>query len=208
MLIIKRRNTAIRTALSLALGLLVLISSGCGGNTPIDKASSKPLPLTQLNDAQVAQKVVAESAREKLFSSLVAELTQSMTQSGPAKSIRVCKTRAPEIAAQVASESGVSIGRTSFKLRNPDNSAPSWAAAFVEDQVQEQVAVELPDRSLGVLTPIRLMTACTMCHGTDEQILPEVKAAIVSNYPDDRATGFAEGDIRGYFWVEVPADHD
>ena len=85
---------------------------------------------------------------------------------------------------------------------------PHWAAPFVEKQIEDQVTLELPDHTLAVLTPIRLMVACTLCHGTDDQVMPEVKAAIVSNYPEDRATGFSEGDIRGYFWVEVPANAD
>ncbi len=34
--------------------------------------------------------------------------------------------------------------------------------------------------------------------------MPEVKASIVSNYPNDTAAGFAEGDHRGYFWIEFP----
>jgi hypothetical protein len=28
--------------------------------------------------------------------------------------------------------------------------------------------------------------------------------ALAARYPDDRATGFAPGDLRGWFWVEVP----
>lgn len=33
---------------------------------------------------------------------------------------------------------------------------------------------------------------------------PIVRAALMDRYPVDRAIGFTEGEIRGWFWVEVP----
>ena len=32
----------------------------------------------------------------------------------------------------------------------------------------------------------------------------EVKNELASLYPNDQATGFKEGDLRGWFWVNVP----
>jgi hypothetical protein len=40
---------------------------------------------------------------------------------------------------------------------------------------------------------------CSQCHGTS--IAPEIKAAIAASNPDDRATGFAAGDLRGALLV-------
>ena len=40
---------------------------------------------------------------------------------------------------------------------------------------------------------------CLNCHGT--KIAPEVSQALAGLYPEDRATGFNEGDIRGAFVV-------
>ena len=45
---------------------------------------------------------------------------------------------------------------------------------------------------------------CTTCHG--ESISPGIASAIAERYPDDEATGFAVGDLRGVFWVEFPTD--
>ena len=44
---------------------------------------------------------------------------------------------------------------------------------------------------------------CVACHGTE--VAPEVRATILAHYPDDGATGFSLGDLRGALWVEVPA---
>jgi hypothetical protein len=42
------------------------------------------------------------------------------------------------------------------------------------------------------------------CHGPEEALQPEVRAALDQRYPEDRATGYAAGDLRGAFWAEVP----
>ena len=169
---------------------------------------TKHEPLLELSTEQQTQKKLAIDAKDKLFESLSGELMKSIGENGPAKSIAVCKTRAPEIAEFVSNETGVRIGRTSFKLRNDANQPPEWATSFVSKRVETPIEVELPEDGLGVLLPIRLKATCTLCHGTEKQIMPEVKAAIVANYPQDDATGFSEGDVRGYFWIEVPTQRD
>ena len=39
--------------------------------------------------------------------------------------------------------------------------------------------------------------------GEGAGIAADVLDALKKNYPDDQATGFEEGDLRGWFWVEV-----
>lgn len=197
----------------LLLGLFAVM--GCGNPGDEKKAAndgtskdSTPQPIAELSETQSRQKEKAKNAQQQLFQSLLAELTKSMGENGVAKSISVCKQVAPQVAQQVSDETGVRIGRTSFQLRNPKNQPPTWAVSFVESKVEEDVCVELPNESLGVLSPIRLKETCALCHGTKEQVTPNVQAAILANYPEDQATGFQVGDIRGYFWVEVPSLSD
>ena len=45
---------------------------------------------------------------------------------------------------------------------------------------------------------------CDSCHGPADRIDPAVQAMLAVRYPGDRATGFVEGQLRGWFWVEVP----
>ena len=180
---------------------------GCQSEDPPVVTQQPPTveSLAVLTAEQENQKQLALSARDDLFAALLNELVAAMGEKGPARSIAVCKTRAPEVAAEVSSATGVRIGRTSFKLRNEANQPPAWANSFVADQVNREVTVELPNQELGVLLPIRLKSTCLLCHGGTDQVMPDVKAAIVANYANDQATGFAEGDLRGYFWVEVPS---
>ena len=49
-----------------------------------------------------------------------------------------------------------------------------------------------------------------LAYGVDDYLakpvdLDELAAAIAEQYPDDRAVGYGEGQLRGWFWVDVPA---
>jgi hypothetical protein len=41
-----------------------------------------------------------------------------------------------------------------------------------------------------------------MCHGPSESLAPDIKEKLATLYPQDQATGFSEGELRGWFWVE------
>ncbi len=174
-------------------------------------AEWKVVMPAELTPAQEAMKQRAEDARSAMFSRLLARLAEAMAApgsdgkpGGPAGAIDVCRTEAPKIAQAVAREHGVMIGRTSDRLRNPGNTAPAWAAAVLDERPADLRVAANADGSIGVTLPIKLAATCLACHGDPDRIDPSVKAALAATYPSDRATGYAEGDLRGWFWVEVP----
>ena len=57
---------------------------------------------------------------------------------------------------------------------------------------------------LGALPCIRVVSGCLSCHGEEAAIFGEVRMAVAASYSDDRATGLAPRDLRGWFWIEVP----
>lgn len=165
-----------------------------------------------LTPEQQRQKTLAEQARAEMFGRLFKRLGEAMAAAGadgqpvgPAGAVSVCKDEAPKIAQQVAREKGVMIGRTSDRLRNPGNVAPPWASAVLAEKPAEPRVVLNTDGTLGLTLPVRLAANCIVCHGAPEQIDPATRAALQAAYPQDRATGYREGDIRGWFWIEVPA---
>ena len=126
---------------------------------------------------------------------------------GPAEAIQVCRIKAPGIA-DALSVDGVRMGRSSHKLRNPDNAAPDWVSpimqAYLHDTASRQPrAVKLADDRWGYVEPIMVQPLCLTCHGPE--LAPDIAAQISELYPDDRATGFEAGDLRGVFWLEFPA---
>jgi hypothetical protein len=157
-----------------------------------------------MTDTQKAQQELILTATNALASEMMGELMAALDEGGPAGGIRVCREKAPSVAARVSETYGVGIGRTANMLRNPENVAPEWATPYVEAMVEDPTWVGGPDGELGALLPIRLKAECQMCHGPAETIDPDVMAAIQEVYPDDQAVGFSEGDLRGWFWIEAP----
>jgi len=147
----------------------------------------------------------SRSARQALGAQLLTTLQGAIAENGHVGAVDVCHTQAPGIAEAVSAERGVRVGRTSQRQRNPANAPPAWAAAAVQGGVTQAVWWQGPAGEWGELTPILTAAPCTSCHGTPEALAPGVTEAIASRYPDDQATGFEEGSLRGYFWVEVPA---
>ena len=199
----------------LFLLVLLLPLAGCSAEKKPSAAAWKVLPEapqpsstlpagTAPIDA-IDPKLRAVQARDALFQALSSRLMQVVQSEGPAAAIAVCQAEAPGLAHQISQEHQVKIGRTSFKLRNPANQPPDWAAPFLKDKPEKPLFLQGPEGQTGAILPIRLQQQCLMCHGQPDQIPPAVLTVLQSRYPHDQATGFAEDELRGWFWVEVPA---
>ena len=149
---------------------------------------------------------VAVEAKDALFTALSSRLMEVLQSKGPAAAIEVCSQEAVEIAQRVGQERGVQIGRTSFKLRNPANAPRDWVKPYVEQRIDSPQSLTLENGNHGSLFPIRLVVKCLMCHGGPDDMLEQVSEELAKRYPDDEATGFTQGDLRGWFWVEVPPE--
>ncbi len=163
-------------------------------------ACSRGRPLT---DAEAVAR--AESALAPFKAELARTLAGALAR-GPDDAIDACATRAPELA-RAASKDGVQLGRASDRRRNPGNTVPSWASSAVADLARaprdgEHRVVPLPGGRAGYVETITVKAMCLTCHG--EAVSAPIAARIAARYPDDAATGFREGDMRGVFWVELP----
>ena len=152
----------------------------------------------------------------QLGSELKGELGKAMAAGGPVAAIDVCRTRAPAIAARLSSESGATVGRTALRVRNPAN-APEGLQRTLLEQFSSELAsgkFTLPLEAAfeirrGEQVERRYMRAiptepvCLTCHG--KTLAPELAAAIARDYPNDQATGFEQGQLRGAFTVTWPA---
>jgi hypothetical protein len=66
-----------------------------------------------------------------------------------------------------------------------------------------EVVKEGDHEYLRYMRPLVAIPLCLVCHGLKENIPSEIKAILVEKYPDDRATGFLVGDIRGAISVKI-----
>lgn len=192
------------TARSFALivSAFLFTLSGCFRATE----SWTTLDQSAMTPAETRQLETASAARDALFNALMGRLVEAIQEGGASAAITVCRDAAPEVAAKVGEDQGVTIGRTSFRLRNPKNRPPTWAKPFVDEQRAEPVVLRNDsDGSLAALFPIPLKAECLQCHGPRAEIQPDVLEALRKAYPRDNATGFQEGELRGWFHVRVPA---
>lgn len=172
--------------------------------TETDEAPPGPVPETwEAVPEEHPLAAHAIEARGTMASRLQTRLMSTMASDGPVAAIEVCANEAPAIAEAVEEEFDVRVGRTAHRLRNPDNTTPEWAAALAEANVAEPGHWLREDGTLVGWAPIRVQAPCLSCHGQADQLAPGVAEMLATRYPDDAATGYAEGDLRGWFWVEA-----
>ena len=159
---------------------------------------------TDMTATQKAQQELVATATNAMAAELLGELEAALHSGGGPAGIQACREKAPEIAARVSEQYGVKIGRTSHRLRNPNNTIPAWADRSVADRVGEPSFLAGSGGEFAALLPIRLRAECEMCHGPVDSISEDVQRAIATFYPNDQAVGFVAGDVRGWIWVEVP----
>ncbi len=190
----------IRTCPAIASALLLAGCITAPKDAPLDE------PAVSARSAQLADRYQAE---------LLAALQGAMARSGAVGAIDVCHTEAPSIAARLSAESGARVSRTALRVRNPAAAPDAETRARLESLVPAPLDAQGQPRTLvwasgkGSGARVQWMRAipmkppCAACHGTN--VAPAVKAAIAAKYPEDAATGFADGVLRGAFLISWPA---
>jgi len=181
----------------------IALLSACSDQT------TAPVAENQMSDeAYIAQSRETVLA---LKTALMTELQTAIKANGVAAAIQVCQSVAQPITDSVtAGDPNIKIARTALRYRNPANAPDETSAAILEDwtrSVETDGPAPAPivtreGRSVIVHHPIVLQeAACLMCHGDPDTFAPEVTQALQKLYPDDVATGFEIGDLRGAFRV-------
>ena len=152
----------------------------------------------------------AKRAAKQLGTTLKGRLSEAMEQGGPSAAIEVCATEAQQLTESVAEETGVRVGRSSLKLRNPDNAGPAWVRAWLEQRGSTAEGVEpvarVEDGEARFVAPIAVEPLCVTCHGPRDALPEGVKTVLSERYPDDEAVGYSPGDLRGAIWATAPVD--
>ena len=220
-------KTSLISVLLLSAGLAM---AGCQQSEPSDDTSApespaetapmaaapsgKPGDYAYKNADLVPLADEARAAAGELGKRLKEQLVTAMEVEGPTGAARVCSQVAPVIAQQVSDETGFEVGRTSLKTRNPANAPDAWEIESMERFLTSQsnnYSLNDIDRFYPVedengvnwfryAKPIVMGEMCTACHGSN--VAPDVQAAIHEIYPEDQATGFEPGDLRGAFTVK------
>ncbi len=168
-----------------------------------------------LGKAEDERQVEARQLTAKLFEQLSTELTTAMQEGGPEAAIRVCRDLAPAIKAELSLQSGAQVTRVGTRVRNPLLGQPNAREREVleEFQLQHDAGTAFADmehfeilqagshRQALYMRPIAIQPPCLSCHGATDELSPAVKTALQDSYPQDAATGYSLGELRGAFSV-------
>lgn len=210
----------------LLLSSLSLLLAACGGNNEkdaVEKAVDKTKDVVKENTEETAKTAVANTTGSidkkaavaeaktitKAFgSALKAELKAAMKAGGAINALEVCNTKATPIAETVAKEHSAMISRVSLKNRNPDNVPNDWQKAVLEnfdaraakgEDVKKMGFAEIVEqdgkKKLRFMKALPTGGLCLDCHGSEIDV--DVQAKLSELYPEDKATGYAKGQVRG-----------
>ncbi|MBI2616025.1 MAG: DUF3365 domain-containing protein [Gemmatimonadetes bacterium] len=169
----------------------------------------------QMPAADSATVQVARAVADSLGEELMGLLAPAIERGGPALAIQVCADSA-QVRTLRHWKNGIYIRRVSNRVRNVDDTPDALERRWLEQLAEAHQAGTLPEEFVEVirapdgtyelqyLRPILVDRRCLACHGDPATFIPEVRAVLAQRYPEDRATGYAVGDLRGAVSVRVP----
>ncbi|WP_298439040.1 DUF3365 domain-containing protein [uncultured Ferrimonas sp.] len=155
---------------------------------------------------QQAQQLIKQFAGQ-----LKPKLKQALQAGSPTQAISVCAQSAPQIAAQLSRDSGWLVRRISHKPRNPLATPDDWEQQQLQQFEQRLLAGEqatsvtastLQQQHFRYLQAQSVAPMCLPCHGN--HIAAPVRTAVAQHYPNDLATGYQLGQLRGAFSLSKP----
>lgn len=202
---------------AIALTGFVACSSPQSQKMDEKKAEQKPVkPLSSEDSAkylELGDDLVGETKRK-----ISTTLLEAMEKGGVKYAAQFCNLVAYPIVDSMSKVHNAKIRRVSDKPRNPkdamDEEEKKVFALFVEkfkqkDAEVKPVLMQYSDGSVGYYTPIKIsMPVCLKCHGeVGKDVREEDYAEIKKLYPDDKAVGYKEGDLRGMFSIRFVKTH-
>jgi len=188
------------------LSALILFSilhtlAGCGGK-PTTAAKEEPFdPSPWVQRGQEIQ--------QQVFGALSGRLAEAMGSGGVQGAAAYCQLAAFPLTDSLAAANNAEIRRATLQPRNPLNRAsPQEAdilAAYRKDILAGRepapVAMET-SQGISYFSPIRIQALCLNCHGViGKDLKEEDQAFLLGLYPEDQATGYSLGDLRGIWHI-------
>nr|WP_319566675.1 DUF3365 domain-containing protein [uncultured Rhodoferax sp.] len=184
-----------------------LFQVGQMGLAVLGVALGLSLPVFAQDDALLADaRKVAGAVPPKLLEVLNAQIAKE----GPASAVTVCHEKAPQMAKTASEQTGWAIRRVSLRNRNPKALPDAWERAALEEFDRRAAAGENPAtlekyalvedagrKEFRYMKALPVQQVCLACHGASDSLAPEVSERLHTLYPDDKAVGYALGQIRG-----------
>lgn len=112
---------------------------------------------------------------------------------------------------------GINIKQTSLKIRNPVNAPNKWEKKSLESfqapdypkgtPITEVVTLD-GKKIYHFIKPVYVNQLCLQCHGKKEDLDKNIREFLEFNYPNDMATNYKEGEVRGGISVTIPVTEE
>jgi len=200
--------------LSLLIGLLIIITAcqnnekeaSVEKNQAVEKQEKKPA------FDHKAYKMKGMLIAKNTFQNFKSKIESIGQKEGLPSVVHFCNDNAQKLADSLGKIHKVEIRRTSHKLRNPDSKPNADQEAVInnylqlqEDQNKQMEPVIMKDEQgyVHFYAPIKLKEKCLQCHGqVGKDIHDDVYKVIKEKYPQDKATGFKVGELRGIWDIK------
>jgi hypothetical protein len=156
------------------------------------------------------QKEGLESDSKEFMASLKSVLIKEIQMNGIVAALSVCSDTAQILTNKFGLSKGIYIKRVSLRNRNSNNSPDEFeykALKYFEDLKAQnklndnteyfEIVKNNDVESVRFMKPIIVQALCINCHGSRDQISPEIQTILQKKYPLDKATDYQIGDLRG-----------
>lgn len=146
------------------------------------------------------------------FAALSQLLQKAVKEGGIPNAIQYCNLAAYPITDSLSQVHQATIRRTSMKPRNSNNIPTKEEQVVLNEFTQKAakgtplspIVKELDGQKIGFYAPITVNDFCLNCHGkVGQSITNENYQLIKKYYPNDKAIGYASGDLRGMWSIQL-----
>lgn len=180
------------------------------------KEEIKSREIKRATEAEIVSKVyeIGNSIVLSSKKTLGKNLKQSLTNGGVENAVNFCNLNAMILIDSLRKSFGVEIKRASLKARNQNDFPNALEKELLEayayqwkDSIALKANVQTLDGNRYLFTkPIHIDNdLCLKCHGTENNGLSKTTDDFIKTlYPNDKATGYQIGDLRGIWSITIP----
>lgn len=186
--------------------IILMTFTGCSFDSSEKKEENTSVEMNVEKDYLAIGKEIAGNT----FEVLGGQLKEQMSIGGAVGALSYCNTQAMPLTDSLSSLYNVNIQRVAMNYRNPLNEAKNQDidvfhnySSDLEHGKKPMPQLHVNDKEETVFyAPIILKAQCVVCHGAPKtQIDSTTFVTINQLYPNDLATGFSEGDLRGLWKI-------
>lgn len=177
---------------------------------PLSITPSKTIPIS-LNDSTTEMLMrKGRALTTKMQITFKSELLKAIQRGDMVDAIGFCNEKAMMISDSASYAEQAVIRRLALKNRNPENRMNDQETRIYKDFVLSWISktpmkpkIQLSaDHHPVYYAPITMKPLCLNCHGSlEKDINPNVAAKIKELYPNDKAVGFKQVDMRGMWAI-------